>query len=282
MLRRILYLLSEIYQSCKHSLPAAQIEVIRATLVPGDLILLHAPFLERLMPGYWTHVAVYAGHVRGEESAVQARFFGVHRIPLAKLMRTQHAAILRPHASTAECEDAVLRALALCGRPFDYFFDFEDPRRLVCSEIPLLLYGETLGLQMRTIRFWGWEKKIFLPDDLFSKGFDVVWVSPGAPIPYLGSERQIVSEELHGFITGRVQMVMFRDFLTRTARRLALRGWVRNLSDGRVEFIAQGERSALERLLAKAHKGPLLARVDRVDTEFRAPRSREGRFEIRY
>lgn len=282
MLRRILYLLSEIYQSCKSSLPVAQIDAIQAVLVPGDLVLLRASFLERFVPGYWSHVAVYVGHIEGEASAVQARFFGVHRIPLAKLMRTQYAAIVRPRVSTHDREDAVMRALALCGRPFDYLLDFEDPRRLVCSEVPLLLYGETLGLQMRTIRLLGWEKKIFLPDDIFAKGFDLVWVSPGARIPHLENGAHTIHEELHGFITGRVQMVMFRDFLTRTARRLALRGWVRNLSDGRVEFLAQGEHSALERLLAKAHEGPLLARVDGVDAEFRALGAAEGRFEIRY
>lgn len=282
MLRQFLYFLSELYQSCKPVLAEAQVQEIRAHLMPGDLVLLHAPFLERFIPSYWSHVAVYTGSIDGEESAVQARFFGVHRVALAKLMRTQYAAILRPRVSTREREDAALRVLAFCGRPFDYLLDFEDPRRLTCSEVPLLLYGEALGLRTRVIRFLGFEKRVFLPDDLFIRGFDLVWISPGARIPDGGERAEDTYTELHGFITGRVQMVMFRDFLTRAARRLGARGWVRNLADGRVEFVAQAERSALEQLLAKAHEGPLLSRVDGVEAEFRLPGSPEGRFEIRY
>jgi acylphosphatase len=89
-------------------------------------------------------------------------------------------------------------------------------------------------------------------------------------------------EELHVIVSGRVQMVMFRDFVTRKARALGIRGWVRNLNDGTVEFVAQGERPDLERLLAKVHRGPLLARVDGVQPEFRSATETLGRFEIRY
>jgi acylphosphatase len=89
-------------------------------------------------------------------------------------------------------------------------------------------------------------------------------------------------EELHAVVSGRVQMVMFRDFVTRKARRLGIAGWVRNISDGTVEIVAQGERSALERLLTKVHRGPLLARVDAVQAEYRAPGEALGEFQIRY
>ncbi|MEN9413472.1 MAG: hypothetical protein RLZZ342_559 [Candidatus Parcubacteria bacterium] len=89
-------------------------------------------------------------------------------------------------------------------------------------------------------------------------------------------------EELHAIVSGRVQMVMFRDFVTRKARRLGIGGWVRNIPDGTVELVAQGERPALERLLSKLHRGPLLARVDAVSPEFRPAGEPLGRFEIRY
>ncbi|HEB76910.1 MAG TPA: acylphosphatase, partial [Methylothermaceae bacterium] len=44
-----------------------------------------------------------------------------------------------------------------------------------------------------------------------------------------------------------------------------LTGWVRNLPDGRVEIVAEGEESALQQLLAWCHEGPQAARVDQVE-----------------
>lgn len=76
--------------------------------------------------------------------------------------------------------------------------------------------------------------------------------------------------ELHAFITGRVQMVMYRDFAQRKARGLELRGWVRNLHDGRVELVARGDREVLEKYLAKLQRGSLLSKVERVEAEWRA------------
>lgn len=59
-------------------------------------------------------------------------------------------------------------------------------------------------------------------------------------------------------------MVMYRDFAQRKARGLKLAGSVQNLSDGTVRVIAEGPKDALERYLAKLHKGPLLANVEAV------------------
>jgi len=77
-------------------------------------------------------------------------------------------------------------------------------------------------------------------------------------------------ERLHGVVHGDVQGVGFRYFLMREARRLGLRGWVRNRDDGTVEFVAEGRRSDLERLKQVAGQGPRTARVDRVDGHWSA------------
>ena len=66
-------------------------------------------------------------------------------------------------------------------------------------------------------------------------------------------------------ITGRVQMVTFRAFTKRNARRLGLVGTVQNISDGSVYIVAEGEESDLQEFLAKVHQGPSFARVDRVE-----------------
>lgn len=66
-------------------------------------------------------------------------------------------------------------------------------------------------------------------------------------------------------ISGRVQGVYFRYFTVKKAQELGIVGSVRNLDDGRVEAIAQAEPKALERFLAWCHKGPITARVDKVE-----------------
>lgn len=66
-------------------------------------------------------------------------------------------------------------------------------------------------------------------------------------------------------ISGRVQGVGFRWFVLRAAQRLGVRGWARNLWDGRVEVMGQGTLSALHDFQEGLHKGPLLSRVENVE-----------------
>lgn len=68
----------------------------------------------------------------------------------------------------------------------------------------------------------------------------------------------------HFWVAGRVQGVCYRMNTQDEARRLGLQGWVRNLTDGRVEATASGSVDALEQLEAWLHKGPQLSRVDSV------------------
>lgn len=65
-------------------------------------------------------------------------------------------------------------------------------------------------------------------------------------------------------ITGRVQMVMFRDFANRHARKLGLTGWVQNISDGAVAITAEGSEQHLQEFIQRLWRGPLLARVEDV------------------
>ena len=71
------------------------------------------------------------------------------------------------------------------------------------------------------------------------------------------------SELMHEFraiVSGRVQMVMFRDFACRKARKIGVTGFVRNLPDGTVEVIAQGAKNNLEKLIVYLHKGSMLSK----------------------
>ncbi len=69
-------------------------------------------------------------------------------------------------------------------------------------------------------------------------------------------------------VSGFVQGVFFRRETTDFARRLGLVGWVRNLSDGRVETVAEGEKAKLDELIRFCHLGPPGARVRHVEVEW--------------
>lgn len=91
-----------------------------------------------------------------------------------------------------------------------------------------------------------------------------------------------MQEEIHVIIKGRVQMVMYRDFVQRTARWFGLTGTVKNLSDGTVEVVAQGSREKLEALIERLHKGSLFSRVDAVEVVWQKPQKSFTGFHIIY
>ena len=82
-------------------------------------------------------------------------------------------------------------------------------------------------------------------------------------------------------IAGRVQGVGFRWFTHDAAAREGLHGWVRNLADGSVEVVAEGDAASVERLEAAIRRGPGSARVAHVEVEEQAPAGRVTGFEIR-
>jgi len=65
-------------------------------------------------------------------------------------------------------------------------------------------------------------------------------------------------------VSGRVQGVGFRYFTQDTALREGVTGWVRNLPDGRVEALVEGDAEAVTRVERAVRRGPRGARVDRV------------------
>ena len=69
-------------------------------------------------------------------------------------------------------------------------------------------------------------------------------------------------------ITGVVQGVFFRREVTDIARRLGILGWVRNLPDGRVEALAEGDKARLDELIRFCHVGPRGAVVRKVEVEW--------------
>ena len=81
----------------------------------------------------------------------------------------------------------------------------------------------------------------------------------------------MAERSIHAVVSGRVQMVGFRQTCRHMARSLSLVGWVRNLSDGRVELFAQGDSMAVDRLVEWARVGPSAALVTGVESEDAPP-----------
>ncbi len=72
----------------------------------------------------------------------------------------------------------------------------------------------------------------------------------------------------HVIVEGRVQGVFFRDFTRRQAQRFGIKGWVRNLLDGKVEIMAEGEEENMKEFLKEVKKGPPLAVVENLDIDW--------------
>jgi acylphosphatase len=81
-------------------------------------------------------------------------------------------------------------------------------------------------------------------------------------------------------VSGRVQGVWFRQSTAAEARAAGAAGWVRNLPDGSVEAVFEGDRTSVERAVAFASQGPPRARVDKAEVSWEEPAGERG-FEIR-
>ena len=84
------------------------------------------------------------------------------------------------------------------------------------------------------------------------------------------------------FVSGLVQGVFFRAQTKAKAEELGLFGWVRNLPDGRVEILVEGEKEKLEKLIEWAKRGPELAKVNGLEINWQEYQGEFKNFEIRY
>lgn len=66
-------------------------------------------------------------------------------------------------------------------------------------------------------------------------------------------------------LSGRVQGVFFRESMCREATKLGVNGWVRNLGDGSLEAMLQGEAAQVEALITWAKRGPAAAQVENME-----------------
>ena len=86
----------------------------------------------------------------------------------------------------------------------------------------------------------------------------------------------------HLIIRGGVQGVFYRAFTRDIASQLGLAGWVRNLPDGSVEALFEGNRDDIEQAIKHCYIGPPGARIDGIDVDWREYRGDQRGFQIRY
>jgi len=75
----------------------------------------------------------------------------------------------------------------------------------------------------------------------------------------------MIQKRIHIFITGRVQGVFFRQSTRVMAIKNNVNGWIRNLNDGRVEIVAEGETQNIDNLVTWCKTGPANSRVDEFE-----------------
>jgi acylphosphatase len=91
-----------------------------------------------------------------------------------------------------------------------------------------------------------------------------------------------VKARAHVLVSGRVQGVFFRSQTKHNADRHNVNGWVRNLPDGRVEAVFEGEKEAVEALIEFCKHGPSGARVTNVDLMWEPYTGEFDKFRMKY
>jgi acylphosphatase len=86
----------------------------------------------------------------------------------------------------------------------------------------------------------------------------------------------------HVFVSGRVQGIFFRSETKHKAESHNVKGWVRNLLDGRVEAVFEGEAEAVKALIEFCKRGPPGARVTNVDLRWENSTGEFDAFKVRY
>jgi acylphosphatase len=87
---------------------------------------------------------------------------------------------------------------------------------------------------------------------------------------------------LHLLIHGRVQGVWYRASTQETAKRLKIKGWVRNTPEGDVEAHIQGDEASVDQMVSWCRQGPPGARVDHIDISETGVSDEFRSFNIRY
>ena len=85
----------------------------------------------------------------------------------------------------------------------------------------------------------------------------------------------------HVLVSGKVQGVFFRQKTQRQAQSFGVTGWVRNLPDGRVEAVFEGEENKVNALVDYCRRGPSIAIVENVNVTYESYNGEFSSFQVR-
>ncbi len=91
----------------------------------------------------------------------------------------------------------------------------------------------------------------------------------------------MTQKRAHVLVSGRVQGVSFRYYTVQEAESVGVDGWVRNLWDGRVEAVFEGEEDAIQHMVDWVHHGPSSAQVNGCDVGWEDPVGEFDSFRVR-
>ncbi len=155
---------------------------LRGVLRPGDVLLVRAEqkVTTALLPGFWTHAALFLGNPAELESLglgdpVQvkklfaatpgdaARFGHVLEAisprvvinPLEKSLYADHVAAFRPNVSGPQLRESLVEAFGHLGKPYDFEFDFNVTTRIVCTELIYRSYHRRAGIEFQLVKRLG-------------------------------------------------------------------------------------------------------------------------------
>ncbi|HUU48216.1 MAG TPA: acylphosphatase [Nitrosopumilaceae archaeon] len=92
----------------------------------------------------------------------------------------------------------------------------------------------------------------------------------------------MTSQRVRVFIKGKVQGVFFRQALKVKAKQNNVFGWVKNLIDGRVEAVLEGDEERVNNLVEWCHGGPANSRVEDVEIKNEKFTNEFSEFDVKY
>ncbi len=92
----------------------------------------------------------------------------------------------------------------------------------------------------------------------------------------------MINQCLHIFVSGLVQGVYFRANSLKKAKTLGVTGWIKNLDDGRVELMVEGEKNFVDQMLKWCKHGPPGAKIDNVSVDYELFQNKFTEFIIKY
>ena len=192
----------------RHGIGTRALAEVSGMLRPGDVLLIRTEdsITAALLPGFWTHAAIYTGSLQDMErlgmlqhpqvSRLQRIFarLGPHALVIEAVprgcrvhtleyaLRADHLMVLRPNLDDAAIADALIEAFNHVGKPYDFEFDFNVTTRIVCSE---LVYRSMHGrgpISFRLTRRMG--RFTLSPDDIVEHQLAAVRRGDGAHVPF--------------------------------------------------------------------------------------------------